>query len=152
LNEFGTPSIGTAGAGANAVANDASTSFHNPAGMTRLNENQFMVSGGLLYADVKFDPAPDTLYSGGDGGSAGGIAPLMGGFYVHNLTEDLKLGLNLISITGSVLDYDEGWSGRYQCDEVSLLTVTLNPTIGYRVNNWLSVGGGVNLMYGALEV
>jgi long-chain fatty acid transport protein len=152
LNEFGTPSMGTAGAGANAIANDAATSFHNPAGMTRLNENQFMVSGGLLYADVKFDPASDTPYPGGDGGSAGSIAPLLGGFYVHNITEDLKLGVNLISITGSVLDYDEGWSGRYQCDEVTLLTVTLNPTIGYRINNWLSVGGGVNLMYGELEL
>ncbi len=30
LNEFGTPSMGVAGAGANAVASDASTSFHNP--------------------------------------------------------------------------------------------------------------------------
>ena len=36
LNEFGTPSMGVAGAGANAVANDASTSFHNAAGMTRI--------------------------------------------------------------------------------------------------------------------
>jgi long-chain fatty acid transport protein len=152
LNEFGTPSMGTAGAGANAIASDASTSFHNPAGMTRLNENQFMGSGGLLYADVKFDPAPDTPYPGSDGGSAGGIGPLLGGFYVHNMTEDLKLGVNLISITGSVLDYDEGWSGRYQCDEVTLLTVTLNPTIGYQVNNWLSIGGGLMLMYGALEL
>ncbi len=39
LNEFATPSMGVAGAGAEAVANDASTNFafHNPAGMTRLN-------------------------------------------------------------------------------------------------------------------
>ena len=34
INEFGTPSMGVAGAGANAVASDASTSFHNAAGMT----------------------------------------------------------------------------------------------------------------------
>jgi long-chain fatty acid transport protein len=33
INEFGTPSMGTAGAGSNAVANDASTSFHNPEGL-----------------------------------------------------------------------------------------------------------------------
>lgn len=37
INEFGTPSMGTAGAGTNAVAIDASTAFHNPAGMTRIN-------------------------------------------------------------------------------------------------------------------
>ena len=36
LNEFGTPSMGVAGAGASAVASDASTSFHNAAGMTRI--------------------------------------------------------------------------------------------------------------------
>lgn len=38
LNEFATPSMGVAGAGQEAVANDASTNFafHNPAGMTRL--------------------------------------------------------------------------------------------------------------------
>ncbi len=37
LNEFATPSMGVAGAGQEAVANDASTNFafHNPAGMTR---------------------------------------------------------------------------------------------------------------------
>jgi long-chain fatty acid transport protein len=37
INEFGIPSMGVASAGAQAVASDASTSFHNPAGMTRLN-------------------------------------------------------------------------------------------------------------------
>jgi len=37
LNEFGTPSMGVAGAGTHAVAIDASTSFHNPAGMTRID-------------------------------------------------------------------------------------------------------------------
>ncbi len=39
LNEFATPSMGVAGAGQEAVANDSSTNFafHNPAGMTRLD-------------------------------------------------------------------------------------------------------------------
>jgi long-subunit fatty acid transport protein len=35
-NEFATPSMGVASAGAQAAAEDASTAFHNPAGMTRL--------------------------------------------------------------------------------------------------------------------
>ena len=42
LNEFGTPSMGVAGAGASAVASDASTSFHNPAGMTRIKGKEVM--------------------------------------------------------------------------------------------------------------
>jgi long-chain fatty acid transport protein len=43
LNEFGTPSMGVAGAGATAVASDASTSFHNPAGMTRIKGRELRV-------------------------------------------------------------------------------------------------------------
>ena len=58
--------MGVAGAGANAVASDASTSFHNPAGMTRIKGKEgFMGTAGLLiYAIVKFDPDADTPISG----------------------------------------------------------------------------------------
>jgi hypothetical protein len=56
LNEFATPSMGVAGAGAEAVANDASTNFalHNPAGMTRLEGHEIQLGAGLLQGDTKF--------------------------------------------------------------------------------------------------
>ena len=47
LNEFNSPSMGVAGAGAQAVANDASTAFHNPAGMTRLDGTELMSGVGF---------------------------------------------------------------------------------------------------------
>jgi len=144
--------MGVADAGKAAVASDASTSFHNPVGMTRLDGRQLMVTGGLLYSTVKFDPDADTPISGRDGGDAGGLAPLLGTFYVHSLSDDLKLGLNVISITGAVLDYDESWTGRYLNQDVSLLSVTLNPSIAYRVNDWLSFGGGLAVMFAKLEM
>ena len=87
LQEFGTPSMGVASAGAEAVAMDASTSFHNPAGMTRIEGKEFMLTGGLLYGGIQFDPAPNTPVPGGDGGNAGGLAPLMGAFYVHSISD-----------------------------------------------------------------
>jgi long-subunit fatty acid transport protein len=34
--------MGVAGAGASSVASDASNSFHNPAGMTRIKGNELM--------------------------------------------------------------------------------------------------------------
>ncbi len=152
LNEFGTPSMGVAGAGANAVASDASTSFHNAAGMTRIKGKELMGTGGLLNATVKFDPDADTPIPGGDGGEAGGLAPIIGGFYVHSLSDKWKLGANLITITGAVLDYDDDWTGRYLNTEVTLLTMTFYPSIAYRVNNWLSLGGGPQIMYANLEM
>jgi len=152
LNEFGTPSMGTAGAGSAAVANDASTAFHNPAGMTRIQGSEMMATAGFLYADIRFDPDADTPIDGGSGGGSGGFGPILGGFYVHNLTDDWKLGASLISISGSVLDYDDDWTGRYQATDVTLTTVTFMPSIAYRVNDWLSVGGGPQIMYANLEL
>jgi long-chain fatty acid transport protein len=152
LNEFGTPSMGVAGAGANAVASDASTSFHNPAGMTRIKGNELMVTAGLLDAAVKFDQDPDTPVPGGDGGDAGGLAPIIGGFYTHSLSDRWKLGANLITLTGAVLDYDDDWTGRYLNTEVTLLTMTFAPSIAYKVNDWLSLGGAVEVMYADLEM
>jgi hypothetical protein len=48
LNEFGTPSMAVAGAGAYVVASYASTSFHNAAGMRWIKGNEVMGTGGLL--------------------------------------------------------------------------------------------------------
>ncbi len=58
LNEFATPSMGVAGAGQEAVANDASTNFafHNPAGMTRLEGHSLSLGAGLLRGDTKSIP------------------------------------------------------------------------------------------------
>jgi long-subunit fatty acid transport protein len=60
INEFATPSMGVAGAGAEAVADDASTNFafHNPAGMTRLDGHQVSLGAGYMKIDTEFDPIP----------------------------------------------------------------------------------------------
>ena len=152
INEFGTPSMGVAGAGTNAVARDASTSFHNPAGMTRIKGKEFMGTGGFIYSTVKFDPDADTPIAGGNGGDAGGPAPVLGGFYVHSLNDRWKLGASLVSISGALLDYDDDWAGRYLNTDVTLLTLTFYPSVAYRVNNWLSLGGGPQIMYADLEL
>jgi long-chain fatty acid transport protein len=148
LQEFATPSMGVASAGAEAVCRDASTSWHNPAGMTRLEGNEFMLTTGLVKTNVKFDSDSP----GGDGGNAGGYAPLGAAFYTRSLSEDWKLGASLIVISGALLDYDDDWVGRYECQKTSIFTVTLTPSIAYRINDQWSIGGGVNLMYGELEL
>ena len=43
LSEFGTPTLGTASAGAPAGIDGAATAIHNPAAMTRLDEHQLAV-------------------------------------------------------------------------------------------------------------
>lgn len=152
LHEYGTPSTGTASAGSGAWANDASTAFHNPAGMTHIDGNQLMAGFMALYSSVEFDPDPATPNSGGGGSDAGGFLPAGSASYVHSYSDDLKLGFSLASLSGAALDYSDDWTGRYQCQNVDIVTMFFTPSIGYRVNDWLSVGAGVALVYGKLEM
>jgi long-chain fatty acid transport protein len=149
LYEEATPDMGVAGAGRQAAAQDASTASGNPAGMTRLDRSQ--VEGGFLgfYPVTKFK-VQETNVSGGGVGNAGYFTPAGTLYYVHSLSPDLKLGLGLGSYMGAGLDYGDNWSGRYYAEKVDLTTVFINPTVGYRVNPWLSIGGGVNIVYGEM--
>ena len=151
LNEFGTPVMGNAGAGSGAEASDASTAFHNPAGMTRLGQRQFMLSLGLGYTDASFKQ-DSSFVGGGNGGNAGGWVPLIGAYYAQPIKEDLWFGFSTYTISGASLDYGTGWVGRYQCDEITMMTVTAMPTLAYRVNDWLSVAAGPTIVYGSLDL
>ena len=153
LNEFVTPSMGVAGAGSEAVAADASTifAFHNPAGMTRLKGNSILLGVGALQGDTEFETNSNTPFNGGNGGDQAGLAPILGSYGVVSVDEKLKLGFGLFSMAGASLDADRTWAGRYSLQNIELLTFTANPSIAYRVNRWLSVGGGITLTYGTLD-
>lgn len=149
LYEQAAPDMGLAAAGRAALAQDASTASVNPAGMTRLERNQ--LEGGLLglLVQAEFD-ADLTSFADGDGGDAGGFVPVASASYVHGLSPDLKLGVTLGSYFGLGLDYGDSWAGRYYVQEGELVTLGINPGIGYRVNDWLSVGAGFSILYGTL--
>ncbi len=153
LNEFATPSMGVAGAGQEAVANDASTNFafHNPAGMTRLDGHSISLGAGLLVGKTEFDTDSDTPFSGGDGGDQAGFAPLLGSHGVLSVTDDLRLGMSVFSISGAALDPNDSWAGRFSLQKIELLTLTANPSVAYRVNDWLSLGAGATVMYADID-
>lgn len=153
LNEFMTPSMGTAGAGQEAWANDASTNFayHNPAGMTRVEGHELSLGAGLAGGKTKFDAASDTAFSGDDGSNQAGLAPILGTHGVFSASDDLKFGMSVFSVSGASLDPDDSWTGRFQVQDIELLTLTANPSVAYRVTDWLSVAGGLLVTYATLD-
>ncbi|MEJ2427306.1 MAG: outer membrane protein transport protein [Deltaproteobacteria bacterium] len=150
LYEEATPDMGVAGAGRQAAAQDASTASGNPAGMTRLDRSQ--AEGGFMgiYPEAKFK-VQESDVSGGGVGNAGRFAPAGTLYYVHSLSQDLKLGLGIGSYMGAGLDYGDSWAGRYYAEKVKLTTAAINPTAGYRVNPWLSIGAGALFVYGDIS-
>ena len=152
LSTFGDPSTGTASAGANAVANDASTAHTNPAGMTRLDDHGFL--GGLApgFSTVKFSADGNTPSGGGDGGQQGDFLPISSMSYVHKLSDRWRLGVSMLSFAGAALDPSDDWAGRFETTEISLFSLTFLPTVAVRVTDWLSLGAGAAVTYGNLDM
>jgi long-chain fatty acid transport protein len=150
LYETGAPDLGTASAGRAAMAADASTAATNPAGMTLLDRSQLLGAAGALLPSTNFDVAPQTTTAGGGGGNAGVFLPLGGFFYVYRLSERVRLGVAAYSRFAAAFNYGKQWAGRYYVTQEPLITGQINPSICYRVNDWLSVGAGFSFSVGRL--
>lgn len=151
LYETGAPDLGTASAGRAAMAADASTAAANPAGMTLLDRSQLLGTSGALLPSTNFDVAPQTSTSGGGGGNSGVFTPLGAFFYVYKLSERFRLGVAVDSNFGLSGNYGKTWVGRYYVTYESIISGTVNPSIAYKVNDWLSVGAGVSLSIARLK-
>jgi len=150
LYELGNPDLGTASAGWAARAQDAATVFTNPAGMTRLNQSELLVGVQPLYLDAEFSPDENTSTTGSDGDASTWL-PAGGLYYVYNLMPKLKIGVSAVGYFGLGLEYEDDWVGRYYAQEITLQALGIQPALAYRVNDWLSIGGGVVALYGVLE-
>jgi long-chain fatty acid transport protein len=63
----------------------------------------------------------------------------------------LTVGFGTFSYFGLAENYGDTWSGRYYLEKGTLLGLTLMPAASFKVNDWLSVGGGLNAMFGYLD-
>jgi long-chain fatty acid transport protein len=153
LYEIGTPDVGLASAGYAARAADASTLFKNPAGMSRLDGAQLQTGLQPLYGSVTFSPDANTspLLGADDGGNAIGWLPGGSLFVTVPLGEDWTIGLGSLSYFGLAEEYNDNWVGRYYVQESALVGMTLMPAVSYQATDWLSIGVGLNAMYGLLE-
>ena len=149
--EIGAPRNGTAQAGQAAYAYDAATAFYNPAGMARLEKPQWLIGLQPIWTDIEFDLKSTTTFDGGDGGQQGGIVPSAGTFYVRPLNDRWALGAAFAGISGGALNPDNGWAGRFFITKLNLIAIGLNPVVSYRVNDWLSLGGGFGINYGTMD-
>jgi long-chain fatty acid transport protein len=151
LYELGDPASGASSAGQSAIARDASTAYLNPAGMTRLEGSEFLAGIQPMRIVFEFDPDEGTTTTGGDGGDAGSWVPAGGLFLSHQLNDRVAIGLSSVGIMGASYDYGRNWVGRYFAIEGEITILNFEPSVAFRVNDWLSVGAGVDIQYATLE-
>jgi long-chain fatty acid transport protein len=149
MYEGAMPDMGMANAGRAASGLDASTAGGNPAAMTVLDRSQLETGFMGISLTSKFR-VEGASYGGGGGGDAGYFTPNGTFAYVHCVNDRLRLGIIAGSYFGLGLKYGDHWSGRYYVQDADFMTAGINPTIGYKLNDYLSVGGGVSAVGGKL--
>src|SRR5579883_17264 len=153
LYEISTPDVGLASAGYAARAQDASTVYKNPAGMSLLDGPQVQAGAQLTYGNVTFSKNDNTgpLLGSDNGGNAVGALPGASLFLTHQLSDRFAVGFGTFSSFGLASKYNSDWVGRYYIQQGALLGVSLMPAASFKATDWLSVGAGLNAMYGYLD-
>ena len=145
--------LGLANSGQAAAAEDASTIWYNPAGLTRIPGRQVVGSLNVLNTSVKFQnngtsTAPTGAVStAGNGGDAGGWAGVPAAYLSWQLNPQIWLGLGVGAPFGLKTEYDDGWVGQFHGIKSEVKTININPTLAWKINDAVSLGFGINAMY-----
>lgn len=151
LYEQAQPGIGTANIGQAALANDASTSYFNPAGMIGLKRNELLFGSEIMILSTRFHSDKNNTRRGSDGGQAGGALLSGGGYIVYKINPDIAAGLSITAPVGLGINYDDDWKGRYLIQNNFLMVIDIAPTAAIRLTDWMSIGGGADIYYGYLK-
>ena len=157
LKEQSVSGQGTAFAGVTAGGNgDASSMYYNPATMGLVTgiEAVQTATGVIVKSKVESASATRARRLGGTSisgnASPGDIAQdaiVPAGYFVYSINDDLKVGLSANGPWGLVTDYGDSWIARYHGIRSDLRTYNFVPTVSYRINPMITIGGGVQIQY-----
>lgn len=141
LNEQNASGTGTSYAGRASTPRDASTIYGNPAGLSRLNRAQISAGAAFIHANTDISdvnsPVPGT--------SKGDMVPdstVPFAYYAQPLNDKIHVGLGLYVPFGVESDYERSFQGRYHGLHSLVQVITVQPTISYKINDRVSIGGG----------
>jgi long-chain fatty acid transport protein len=156
LPEAGVKAMGM-GFAFTAQADDPSAIYFNPAGLTQLEKNNIMLGG---------------TYVKENGGTFTGTTPLTGGATVSETQKDLEFfipnmyytntskggwfawGVGVFAPFGLGQEYENQDTSifRNQITMIDLQTIVVNPTIAFKIVEGVSVGFGIDFMYGKAQL
>ncbi len=152
--------MGNAFSGAAAVAEDPSTIWFNPAGMSYLSNNnggkaELSSALNIVAAKTKFtdkgSTPPSSLGAAHIDGSKDSnktiISPVPNLYYMRPINDHLTFGIGMNGPFGSKTEYADDWVGRYQATETDMKTVNINPSISWKTSDKLSLGAGISAQY-----
>ncbi|GAB1232504.1 outer membrane protein transport protein [Ferrigenium sp. UT4] len=151
LIEQSASGMGNAFAGGAAGAEDASTVFFNPAGMSRIKGSQVAVAAHAVKPSSKFKDGGSTGAAlqtpGGNGGDIGNWALVPNAYATTQINDALHVGIGVNAPFGLQTKYNADWIGRFQAVKSKIETVNINPSLAYQVNDQLTLGLGLDYQH-----
>ena len=153
LREQSAKGMGAAFAGAAAGGAGLSSMFWNPATMTDFSGLQTSSSFSVILPYSNISPTAATnaaLLLAGGTGSTGDIAQdavVPASYASYQVSDQVWLGIGINSPFGLVTQNPNNWAGQIYGRTSKVFTVNANPNIAYKVNDWLSIGAGVQVQY-----
>ena len=127
--------LGNAYAGVTTSAEDASTIFFNPAGMSNLSGKQIVMAGNLIGVTSQFSDTASIAATGRalgnnpDNGLKSALIP--SGYFAAEISQKLHLGVGVNAPFGASTEYQPGWIGQYQALTSKIEAINVNPSFSY---------------------
>lgn len=137
-------------AGYAVAAEDASTSFYNPAGLTRFKRQQLVFATDGVVTNFKYagGVTVNTYNSGNpysvtaQGGSFAAVPAL---YYTAPLSDSFNLGFSVDVPFGLQADYGHNTLLRYASTKTAVQVIDVSPVLAYQCNDQWSIGAGPDL-------
>jgi len=159
LNETSASGLGRAFAGDAVIADDAAVLARNPAAMALFNQASLSIAATYVDpgVDVEGIKAPDLLGTDYDvsqlkhnGVVPAAVIPAM--YFTNPVNNAFAYGVGINSNFGLKSEFDNDYGAGSIAGKTDLKTINTNISGSYRVNEQLSLGLGINVVYGEAEL
>lgn len=131
-----------------ARADDPSAIFYNPAGISFATSNTFSVGTTLINPMSSFT-GPAILDKNIYSETKSNIYTPSSFYMVFPVFKNINFGFGLYSPFSSGVEWSENWVGRFLATNSEFKSLSVNPVLSWKPYEFISVGAGIDLMYGA---
>lgn len=129
----------------------AESMHFNPAGLAFMNKT-IELSGGFsaIQADAEYEGsgANDGYYRKSNNSLSTPVFAYAG----FRIYDNLKAGISVTTPYGSSMNWAKNWRGAELVQDISLRAFVVQPTLSYRITDRLSVGAGLMVAKGSVEL
>lgn len=156
LQDFGVAANGRANAGETAMADTAATIARNPASMGNFDKATISVVYHYINPDIDVEGTSTNLLNNTVvDSSMKDVAPsasVPGFYYVQPINEQWAVGLAFNSHFGLATDYGSDFVSAELANKTSITTYYLTPNVSFKPIESLTIGLGINYIYGEGEI